>query len=85
MTDLDKPIKRITHVQTREAGHWRNIVVVLQPNGTIGFRAKGCKSIYYMPIDKLYSMAAKAHAVSVIAAKKKEREARRKARRAGKA
>ena len=67
MTLLTKEVRRETHVTAREAGHFRAIIVILKPNGTIGFKAKGCKSTYDFPIDKMYSIAAKAHAAAVIA------------------
>lgn len=60
MTDLNKKVKRVTHKHIHEAGRTRPIVVILQPPGLLGFRAKGCRKIYYLPVENCYHLAVKA-------------------------
>ena len=69
MTDLRKPVKRVSRCTVREAGREREVVVILRPTNVIGFRAKGCRKEYQLTIDGCYTLAVKAH----VAAKKREK------------
>lgn len=74
MTDLKKPVKRISSGLIRESGKRRNIVIILRPPNVIGFRAKGCRKEYQLTADVCYTMAVKAH----IADEKRRRKQARK-------
>lgn len=60
MTNLNKPVKRVSHGFVREQGKAREIVVILRPPNVIGFRAKGCRKEYQLTIEGCYTMAVKA-------------------------
>lgn len=74
MTDLTRRVARRTDV-----GERRPVVVTLYPNATIGFREKGRRTEFVLPLATVYRYAA-AKAAEAIRA---ERAARRKARRTG--
>ena len=78
MTNLTKPVKRVSSAQIREVGKLRDIVVILYPNRTIGFRAKGCKREYHLPIETGYMLAVRAYVVDEKKRKKKERDHKHK-------
>ena len=69
MTNLTRPVKRITHSKVFEAGKMRLIVVTLEPPCLLKFRAKGCKKSYSLTTAACYSMAVKAD----VADKKKQK------------
>ena len=75
MTDLTKPVKRVSNGLVREAGKTREVVVILRPPNVIGFRAKGCRREYQLTTDVCYSMAVKA---SVLAEKRQKARKGRK-------
>jgi hypothetical protein len=81
MTDLTKPVRRVVLQATvYEAGAERPVVATLHPNGTVGFRTKGCKREYCLPISKCYVMAVDAHVKDEKrkkAAEKKKKKRRR--------
>jgi hypothetical protein len=74
MTALTKNVRRISSVIVREQGRPRNVVVILRPNGLIGFRAAGCRREYSLPIDAAYTLAVRA---TVLADKKARAQARK--------
>ena len=61
MTDLTKPVKRVSAGLVRDAGKIREVVVILRPPNVIGFRAKGCQKEYQLTTESCYLMAVKAH------------------------
>jgi hypothetical protein len=61
MTNLTKPVKRISNGYIREAGKAREVVVILRPPDVIGFRAKGCRKEYQLTTSACYVMAVRAH------------------------
>jgi hypothetical protein len=70
MTNLTKPVKRISRGFVREAGQAREVVVILRPPNVIGFRAKGCRTEYRLTTEVCYLMAVRAH----VAAEKREKK-----------
>jgi hypothetical protein len=74
MTALTKPVRRVSSATVREQGRPRNVVVILRPNGLIGFRAAGCRREYSLPIEAAYTLAVRAH---VLAARKERAKARK--------
>ncbi len=77
MTALTKPVRRVSAATVREQGKPRQIVVILRPPGTIGFRAAGCRREYSLSLEGCYSMAVRA----AVLAEKRERVQARKERR----
>lgn len=61
MTNLTRPVKRVSAGGVFEAGKMRPIVVTLEPPCVLKFRAKGCKRSYSLTIAACYTMAVKAH------------------------
>ena len=49
-----------TKGQIREAGKNRDVVVVMRLPNQIGFRAKGCKTVYWLTVESLYYQAVEA-------------------------
>jgi len=60
MTNLTKPVSRVSNATIREAGRTREIVITLQPPSLLGFRAKGCRKTYWLPAAACYMQAVKA-------------------------
>jgi hypothetical protein len=64
MTTLHKPVRRVTTGLVREAGQARNVVVIMRPPNLLGFKAKGCRKEYVLPVETCYVMAVRAYAAS---------------------
>jgi len=79
MTNLTKPVRRVTPATVFEVGKLRDIVVIVYPKA-VGFRAMGCKREYQLPTEHLYLEAVEAHVRADKKKKKKEREQKRKAK-----
>jgi hypothetical protein len=77
MTNLNKPIKRVSAGIVKEAGMAREVVVILRPPNVIGFRAKGCRREYQLTTEVCYSMAVKAHVADQRRQKQKEHQIKR--------
>lgn len=71
MTNLNRPIKRVSRGFVHEQGKAREIVVILRPPNVIGFRAKGCRKEYQLTTEGCYTMAVRAHVRTEKEAKKK--------------
>ncbi len=59
-----------TQGQVREAGKYRDVVVVMRLPNLIGFRAKGCKTIYWLTVEACYYKAVEAS----VALEKREKQ-----------
>ena len=81
MTDLKKPISRVSAGVVHESGKTRPIIVILEPPNIIKFRAKGCKRAYELTTEGCFRAAVEAHVRAEKRRKKKEKEAKKKARR----
>ena len=73
MTDLKKPVSRVSQGKVFEAGKLRPIVVTLEPPCLLKFRPKGCKKSYSLTTADCYSLAVKADVAAKKAAKKREK------------
>jgi hypothetical protein len=61
MTPLTRRVVRESAAMIHEAARNRPIVVTLEPPGRmIGFRPKGTRKTYYLPIDWCYARAVQA-------------------------
>lgn len=74
MTNLNKPVKRVSHGLVREQGRRRRIVITLRPPNVLGFRAKGCRKEYQLTAEVCYTMAVRAEVLE----KKKKRKKRKR-------
>lgn len=75
MTILRKTVKRTCERSTVfERGKHRPLVVSLEPNGTIGLRAKGCRTTYFLPMKRAWRMAAEAEGLAKKRAKEKAKK-----------
>ena len=72
MTPLSsiKPVVRESLV--RDAG--RNVVVIIGPGNLVGFRLKGTRHIYSIPLLAVYAMAVKAEVAAKKTAKGKAKK-----------
>lgn len=65
MTDLTKPIKRKTPVETFDRGKYRPLVVTIEPaghdNAVIGVRISGTRDTYRLGIQTILNMAIRKH------------------------
>ena len=75
MTNLTKPVRRVSAGRVFDAGKMRPVVVTLEPPCVLKFRAKGCKRNYSLTIAACYIMAVKAH---VSAEKRLKKEKKKK-------
>jgi hypothetical protein len=71
MIPLRKTVIRET-TRARDAG--RNIIVSLEPGDVIGFRLKGCRQTFRMPLQACYSVAVKLELKALREAKKVRRK-----------
>jgi len=76
MTNLRKPVKRVSAGMVRESGKPREVIVILRPPNVIGFRAKGCRKEYQLTTDGCYVLAVKAHIAAEKRRKAKEKKKR---------
>jgi len=74
MTNLKKQIRRTTNGVIREAGKTRPIIVILEPPNLIGFKAKGCKKIFWLTVETGYVMAVRIE----VLAKQREKAKKKK-------
>ena len=81
MTDLKKPIKRISSGVVRECGQVRPIVITLVPPDVLLFRAKGCRKSYALTANVCYTMAVRAEAERKRRDKQSEKKTSRKVNR----
>ena len=78
MTMLKRKLTRETSATIFETGRQRAVMVSLEPPCLIGLRLKGTRRTFYLPVDRAYLAAVKAHVAAE--AREKSRE-RKKARR----
>lgn len=74
MTSLTKPVTRRSSLCVRECGKWREMVVTLFPNDTIGLRPAGTHRQEIVTLASVYSLAVKQR----VAAERADKKARRK-------
>jgi len=74
MTDLRKPVSRVSRATVREQGRQRQIVITLEPPNLLWFRAKGCRRRYALTADICYQLAVKASVAAQKRLKIKKRE-----------
>ena len=71
MTEVKRQVKRLTVAVADR----RQIVVEIPPPGrVIGFRLKGTRKTWYLPVDRCYTMAVLAEVEAQRAAKKAARK-----------
>lgn len=79
MTTVTRRVRRETSARQFSRGQNRPVIVVLEPPGDrIGFRLKGERKTFSLPVGVLYAMAVRAHHEAQRDRKKLEREQRRK-------
>lgn len=84
MTGFTKHLQRQSRAAIHSGGRSRPIVVELMPPGeVIGFRLKGTRQTYYLPIATCYRDALRAELARQKAERKAEAAKRRKEKRLG--
>lgn len=73
MTDLTKTVARVTRKTVHEASRDRQIVVILEPPGQIGFRLKGTRKVFWLSVEGCYQAAVKAEVAATAKPKRKKR------------
>lgn len=65
MTELTKPIKRVTPATVFENSQNRNLIVSIEPAGRgqafIGIRVKGTRQTYRVGVNSVYNLAVQLH------------------------
>jgi len=61
MTQLKRPVSRVSAGEVYEAGRARRIVVTLRPPNVIALRAQGCRKEYCLTAETCFAMAVRAH------------------------
>lgn len=79
MTELTKPVRRLSTAAKYSRGKMRRIVVTLLPTG-LGLRLAKERKTYALPYADLYPLAVRVHLAAEKARKKAERAARSKSR-----
>ena len=77
MTELNKPVKRLSLASKYSRGKARRIVVTLLPSA-IAFRLHGERKQYQLPLADLYPLAVRVALAAEKQRRKAEREAKRK-------
>ncbi len=80
MTPLNKPVFRMG-VYPQRIARGKRLVVSLEPGDLVGVRIAKSRKTYYLPLSAVYSMAVKIDLAATKAAKKAEREQRKKDKR----
>lgn len=79
MTPINRDLSRESAARMHSAGKARAVIVELSPPGIlIGFRLKGTRRTYHLPIDWAYREAMRAEMARQKAARAAERKAKRK-------
>ncbi len=82
MTLLNRTVRRETCAGTYSGGKFRPIIVTLDPPGNvIGFRLKGTRRTYYLPVGKCFLEASRIAHAHEVAERKKQRQLERQAAR----
>jgi len=77
MTPVKRRVVRETAALVRDRHKIRPVVLILAPPGDrIGFRAKGTRKTYFLPIHQCYILAVQAHADAMRAARKSHKRSR---------
>jgi hypothetical protein len=77
--EVTRPVRRVSAAKVYDRSKPRPIVVELAPPGVvIGFRLKGNRRAYYLPIDHCYREAVRSELARAKAEKAKARKAARK-------
>lgn len=79
MTPIRKKVFRESSTIIRECGRARAIIVGILPGDVLGFRLKGTRRQYVLPIGAMFYQAARLHGEE----EKRQKAAARKARRGG--
>lgn len=80
MTNVDRKLARQSCVPMHSGGRHRPIIIELLPPGElIGFRLKGMRTTYYLPVKTCYLEALKARMATLRAERKAARALKRKA------
>jgi hypothetical protein len=77
MTRVKKEWKRVTDGKVFERGKMREVIVVLMPQGVIGFRLMGTRRTYFATTDKLYWWAIKQAQLLRLLEKAREKKQRK--------
>lgn len=84
MTPITRPLARESSAALYSAGRRRPVVIELQPDGPgsigagfIGFRLKGTRRTYYLPIDWAFREAVRAEIPRQKAERRKARKEKR--------
>ena len=78
MTQLIKPVKRVSDAMVRDAGKLKRLVVTLYPNQTIGVRPERTRREEIVTIAAVYSLAVKQRVALQQSAKRAAKAAKRR-------
>lgn len=75
MTHVTRKLARVSLAAIYSAGKTRAIVVELEPPGDlVGFRLKGTRTVYFLPVAECYRLAVRAEMDRRKAEKRKARK-----------
>ena len=81
MTKLNRPVRRETQATSWERSKIRPIIVSIEPPNLLGFRLKGTRRTYYLPIALCQQYALELFAANERRRKLAERKAKKSPRR----
>lgn len=62
MTDLRKPVRRVSIGRRREKSKARAMIVSLEPGDLVGVRLQGTRQTFRLGIEQIYELAVRHHA-----------------------
>ncbi len=61
MTDLSKPIRRVTAARRHEKSKTRAVILSLEPPAQIGVRLQGTRQTFRLDAEAVYEIAVRSH------------------------
>ena len=61
MTELNKPIRRVTSARRHEKSKTRRVILSLEPSAEVGVRLEGTRQCYRLHAEQVYELAVRWH------------------------
>lgn len=78
MTELTKPVSRVSLTRKHEASRMRRFILSLRPPGEVGVRLEGTRQTFRLGAEQVYVLAVRQHSILI------EKRARQIAKETGK-
>jgi hypothetical protein len=61
MTELNRPVRRVSLGKRREKSAWRALILSLEPGDLIGIRLQGTRQTFRLGAESVYELAVQWH------------------------